>query len=109
MQDIAPSTRSQELLEALAALDATLDAVRRDAGQGLTPEHQRALHARLRSLRALLGSEAAPLVEDVVDAAARVLEAAEPAAPLHVLGMAQQTLTVLLRRQAAASALPTAA
>lgn len=109
MQHATTSPRSQELLDALGAFDATLEGVRRAAGQGSTPERERALQAHLRSLRALLGGDATPVVEDAVDAAMRVLDAADPAAPLHVLGMAQQSLTGVLRRQAAAAALPTAA
>ena len=100
---------ADELLLALARLEETLNGVRRAAGDGCSPAHDRQLHAHLRSLRALLGQASSNVVEDVVDAARRVLEAADPAAPLMVLGMAQRTLTGLLRRHAALQALPTAA
>ncbi len=103
------SPQADELLDALARMDAALDAVRRAAGQGSTPELERDLLAQLRCLRALLGPAAADVVEDVVDAARRVLDAADPEAPLLVLAMAQRTLASLVRRQAATHRLPSAA
>ena len=106
----APPEQLDELLAALARMDAVLRAVRRAAGQGSTPELERALLAQLRCLHALTGSAAADVVEDVVDAARRVLDAAEPAAPMLVLEMAQRTLASMIRRQAAATqSLPSAA
>jgi hypothetical protein len=83
--------------------------VRRAAGQGSTPELERALASQLRCLRTLLGPSAADMVEDVVDAARRVLDAAEPDAPLLVLEMTQRTLAALIRRHAATASLPSAA
>lgn len=103
------SPQADELLAALARMDAVLQAVRRAAGQGSTPELERELLAQLRCLRALLGAEAAAAAEDVVDAARRALDAAEPEAPLLVLAMAQRTLAALIRRQAAAQRLASAA
>ena len=99
---VACASHADELLLAFAHLERTLAAVRRGAGQGCSHALQRELHAHLRSLRALLGGEAVPLVEDVVDAALRVLEAADPAAPLHALMLAEQGLRTRVRRQAAA-------
>ncbi len=101
--------QADELLAALARMDAALEDVRRAAGQGSTPELERELLAQLRCLRTLLGPASAPVVEDVVDAARRVLEAAEPQAPLLVLAMAQDMLASIVRRQGAGSTLPTAA
>lgn len=98
-----PAPQADELLAALARMDAVLRNVRRAAGQGSTPELERALLAQLRCLHALTGSAAADVVEDVVDAARRVLDAAEPEAPLLVLEMAQHTLASMIRRQAAAA------
>jgi hypothetical protein len=105
----ALAPQSDELLAALARMETTVETVRRAAGQGSTPELERELLAQLRCLRALLGSGATPVVEDVVDAARRVLDAAEPEAPLLVLAMAQDTLASIVRRQSAASSLPSAA
>ena len=108
-QTAAIAPQSDELLAALARMETALAVVRRAAGQGSTPELERELLAQLRCLRTLLGPGAAPVVEDVVDAARRVLDAAEPDAPLLVLTMAQDTLASIVRRQSAAVALPSAA
>lgn len=105
----AASPRAEELLHALEALDATLVGVRAGAGGGLCPARERELQAHLRRLRMLLGDASSALVEDVVDAARRVLESADPAAPLHVLGMARQGLAGVVRRQAASATLADAA
>ena len=103
-QPAAPATtiaaQADELLAALARMDATLQAVRRAAGQGSTPELERELLGQLRCLRALLGPSSGDLVDDVGDAARRVLDAAEPDAPLMVLAMAQDMLASVVRRHA---------
>ncbi len=109
MTSTVASPHTEELLSALDGLEATLAEVRRAAGKGASPELERALRGHLRSLRALAGSGVSPLVEDAVDAALRVLDCADPAAPLHVLSMTQQGLAGTIRRHAAAMALPTAA
>lgn len=110
MHQPAPTTtHAQELLRALDQLETTLASVRRAAGQGASPELERVLRGHLRSLRALLGVGASPLVDDAVDAALRVLDSADPSAPLHVLSMAHQGLAGTIRRQATSAALPTAA
>ena len=101
---------TDELLVALDRLGTTLTRVRRAAGQGLAPEVDRELQAHLRSLRATLGTDGGTLIEDVVDAARRVLEAADPSAPLKVLAMTEHTLTALVQRQrGVATTLPSAA
>lgn len=102
---VAPSPHGEEMLAAFARLEETLGRVRRDAGAGCAHTYQRDLHAHLRSLRALLPGDAARLAEDVVDAATRVLESAEPEAPLHALQLAVASLGALIRRQAVASPL----
>lgn len=114
MSTILPSPaaippRPDELLAALARMETVLAAVRRNAGQGSSPEIERELMAQLRCLRALLGADSVAVVEDVVDAARRVLDASEPDAPLLVLAMAQHTLAAMIRRHAAAHPLPSAA
>lgn len=92
---------AEELLAALARMEAAVHAVRSAAGQGNTPELERELQARQRCLRALLAAGSEQVVEDVVDAARRVLEAAAPEAPLLVLAMAWRSLASVVRRQAA--------
>ena len=103
-QPAAPATtitaQADELLAAITRMDATLQSVRRAAGQGSTPELERALLGQLRCLRALLGPSSSDLVDDVADAARRVLDAAEPDAPLMVLAMAQDMLASVVRRHA---------
>jgi len=96
----APAS-SDELLHALARLDAAMVLVVRHAGQGCGPECERRLDSSSRALRGLLGTDAAQVVNDVLDAARRVLTAADPAAPLLMLTMARQTLAALVHRHAA--------
>lgn len=96
----APAS-SDELLHALARLDAAMVLVVRHAGQGCGPECERHLDSSSRALRGLLGADAGQVVNDVLDAARRVLTAADPAAPLLMLTMARQTLAALVHRHAA--------
>lgn len=95
-----PAT-ADELLHALARLDAAMVQVVRRAGQGCGPDFERHLDSSSRGLRALLGRDAAPVVSDVLEAAQRVLTAADPAAPLLMLAMARQTLSAVVHRHAA--------
>lgn len=90
--------REDELSQALARLDAVLARVRRDAGAGHCPEHERSLAAPLRTLRALGGADTGEIAHDLVDAARRVLEAADPDAPLRVLEMSRRSLGAAVRR-----------
>lgn len=92
---------SDELLHALACLDTAMVQVVRRAGQGCGPDCERHLDSASRGLRMLLGTDAAQVVNDVIEAAQRVLTAADPAAPLLMLTMARQTLTAVVHRQAA--------
>lgn len=96
----APAT-ADELLHALARLDAAMALVVRRAGQGCGPDCERRLDSASRGLRILLGPDAGQVVTDVLDAARRVLTAADPGAPLLMLAMARQTLAALVHRHAA--------
>ncbi|GAB3387536.1 hypothetical protein [Lysobacter fragariae] len=92
---------ADELLHALARLDGAMAQVVRRAGEGCGPECERHLDNASRGLRALLGADSAQVVVDVIEAARRVLTAADPAAPLLMLTMARQTLAALVHRHAA--------
>lgn len=92
---------SDELLQALARLDAAMGVVVRRAGRGCGPDCERHLDSASRGLRALLGPDAGQMVNDVLDAARRVLTSADPSAPLLMLTMARQTLAAVVHRHAA--------
>lgn len=92
---------ADELLRELARIDATMALAIRRAGHGCGPDFERRLDTHARSLRAMLGAGSADVVTDVVDAAKRVMTAADPAAPLLMLAMARETLAAVVRRQAA--------
>lgn len=103
----APAS-SDELLDALARLDATMELVVRRAGQGCGPECERRLEGAARGLRALLGPDTRQVVSDVIEAAHRVLTSADPAAPLLMLSMARRTLASVVHRHAARATLKVA-
>jgi len=92
----------EELSDALARLEETLAAVRRDAGNDVAA-HDRELDAHLRALRALLDGDLARLAEDVIEAAKRALESAAPEAPLMMLTIAHDRLRRAVLRHARAS------
>lgn len=92
---------SDELLRALERLDAAMVLVVRRAGRGCGPDCERHLDSASRGLRALLGQDTGQVVNDVLDAARRVLTSADPAAPLLMLTMARQTLATVVHRHAA--------
>lgn len=94
---------ADELLRELALLDATMARVARQAGAGHDPELERRLDTHLRSLRVLLDANGIAIAEDTVEAAKRVLDSAEPAAPLLMLKMARSNLAAVIRRLAARS------
>ena len=100
---------ADELFDELARLDATLEEVSRRAGQGQDPDCQRALQGHARLLRNMLGEEFAALTVDVMEAADRVLEAADPRAPLMALGLVRDNIAAVVRRLAAAATFPSAA
>lgn len=97
----AIAATSEELLRALARLDGAMTQVVRRAGQGCGPECERRLERAARGLRALLGTDSAEVVNDVIEAAMRVLTAADPGAPLLMLEMARRTLAAMVHRLAA--------
>ncbi|GAB3100986.1 hypothetical protein [Lysobacter terrae] len=92
---------AEELLHALARLDAAMATVVRRAGRGCGPDCERHLDSASRGLRMLLGADAGQMVYDVLDAARRVLNSADPAAPLLMLTMARQNLATIVHRHAA--------
>lgn len=102
---IAHTATADEMLRALGRLDAAMALVVKRAGQGCGPECERHLDSASRGLRVLLGADSGQLVLDVVEAARRVLTAADTAAPLLMLAMARQTLATLVHRQAARAVL----
>ena len=89
---------ADELRDELAGIDATLAIAVRRAGQGLDPVLERRLDAHGRSLRAMLDTDGAAVTMDTIDAAKRVMNAADPAAPLLMLTMARDNLAAVLRR-----------
>jgi len=94
---------ADELLQELARIDATMAQAIRRAGQGCDPDFERRLDAHARSLRVMLDVEGAGVAQDAIDAARRVMEAEDPAAPLLMLAMARTTLAAVVRRQATRS------
>lgn len=92
---------ADELRHELARIDATMTQAIRRAGRGLDPDFERRLDTHLRSLRAILGPDGVTAAADVIDAAKRAINAADPGAPLLMLAMARQTLAALVRRQIA--------
>ncbi len=100
---------AEEIMDELSRLDAWMrDAVRR-AGQGCGPDFERQLDACLRSLRPMLCADDMAAAADAIEAAKRVMTAADPEAPLLMLAMARKTLNGVLRRQAHTLRLRTAA
>ena len=94
---------AEELLQELARMESTMVAVARQAGTGQNPELERQLDTHLRALRVLLDANGVAVAEDTVEAAKRVLDSAEPDAPLMMLRMARDSLAAVVRRQAARS------
>lgn len=80
--------------------DGISHAVRR-AGAGPDEVLERRLMGQVRALQAMFDDRAgAQAVADVAEAARRVMDAAEPEAPLHMLALARQQLARLVRRRA---------
>ena len=80
--------------------DGIAHAMRR-AGHGPDLVLQRRLLGEARALQAMLADRtAAQAVADCADAACRVMDAAEPEAPLHMLALAREALARCVRRQA---------
>jgi hypothetical protein len=91
---------ADELKHELVEFDATMARAVRRAGCGPDPVLDRMLAGHVRVLRAMLDDDGAIAAEDAVDAARRAMDAAEPAAPLHMLAMAREILSAKVRRQA---------
>jgi hypothetical protein len=91
---------ADELLLELERIEDTLDEAVRRAGDGCGPDFERRLGAHLRSLRSMLGADDMAVAEDAMEAAERVMNAAEPEAPLLMLQHARNTLGAVLRRHA---------
>lgn len=90
-------TRPDSLREAHARAEATFAEVLDRAGRGLDPLFERRLDQHQRQLRSLLGEDA-DVASDAIDAAKRVIGAADPGAPLLMLAMARETLASTVRR-----------
>jgi hypothetical protein len=99
----------EELMDELTRIDTLMREAVRRAGLGCGPDFERQLDACLRSLRSMLGADDMAVAADAIEAAKRVMTAADPAAPLLMLAMAQKTLNGVLRRQAHTLRLRTAA
>ncbi len=91
---------AEELLQEMARFDATMARGIRCAGRGPDPVLDRLLAAHVRVMRAMLDEDGAIAAEDAADASRRAMDAAEPAAPLHMLAMARAILAAKVRRQA---------
>lgn len=89
---------ADELRAELERIDATMAIAVRRAGQGSDPVFERRLDAHGRSLRAMLDADGAAVTMDTIDAAKRVMSAADPAAPLLMLAMARENLVAVIRR-----------
>lgn len=88
-----------ELREALAQTEATIRQVVRCAGQGASPDVERRLDQHARVLRGLLDAADGDAARETIAAAKRALEAADPAAPLLMLAIAQKQLGLRVRRR----------
>ena len=99
---------ADELLIELERIEATLDEAAREAGRGCGPDFERRLGAHLRSLRNILATDEMAVAADAMEAAERVMNAADPAAPLLMLQLARNTLAAVIRRHANARVRPAA-
>ncbi len=91
---------AEELMDELTRVNALIREATRRAGHGDDPDFERQLDACLRSLRPMLRADDMTVAADAIEAAKRVMSAADPAAPLLMLAMAQKTLNGVVRRQA---------
>ena len=91
---------ADELHQELARFDATMARAIRRAGHGPDPGLERYLAGHVRVFRAMLDEEGTTAAVDAAEAARRAMDAADPAASLHMLTMARETLAAKVRRQA---------
>jgi hypothetical protein len=99
---------ADELLLELERVELTLDEAARAAGLGCHPEFERRLGAHLRSLRNMLDPDQVAVAADAMEAAERVMNAADPEAPLLMLRICRDHLSTLVRRVAATRLRPAA-
>jgi hypothetical protein len=96
-----PDLTADRIRQQHAYLEDGIAHAMRRAGRGPDLVLQRRLMAQARALQAMLAERgAAQAVADCAEAACRVMDAAEPEAPLHMLAMAREALARVVRRQA---------
>jgi hypothetical protein len=96
----------------ICRLDPVLDEARRRAGAGADPDIDRRLDALVRRFALLLegvDDTAFAAMRDTVEMAKRVMDAADPEAPLLMLHLARENLGRALRRHDARGDLAAAA
>lgn len=98
-----PMKPSETVDLTVARIDAAFDEATRRAGQGVDPRIERELDSLARRLCALLRGRARALVRDAIEFAKRVMDAADPEAPLLMLRLARENLMRELRRQVLAA------
>ena len=86
------------LAHEIERLQASLDEAAARAGTGEDPRFSRRAGGHLRRLSSWLDGAAYAAAEQAVDDACRVLDAAEPAAPLLMLEHSRRQLATALRR-----------
>jgi hypothetical protein len=92
---------ADQLYQQHAYLEDGIAHAMRRAGRGPDAVLERRLLGQARLLQAMLGDRAgAQAVADVAEAACRVMDAAEPEAPLRMLAIAREHLARLVRRRA---------
>lgn len=92
------SSAPRALVHELDRLDATFEEAASRAGEGEDLAFARRAGAHLRRLADLLDTDAYAAAEQALDDARRVLDAAEPAAPLLMLEHSRARLSDTLRR-----------
>ncbi|WP_460832126.1 hypothetical protein [Lysobacter humi (ex Lee et al. 2017)] len=96
-----PQPAADRLLQQHAYFEDGIHHAVRQAGKGPDLVLERRLLGQARTLQALLADRAAAqAVADVAEAARRVMDAAEPEAPLHMLAIARENLARQVRRHA---------
>jgi len=96
------STPQHPLHDVFERADAVLAEAARHAGEGLCDAPiERSLRSASRALCALLDAHERALADTAFDAALRVIDSAEPDAPLLMLQLARENLTRAVRRRIA--------